>query len=73
MRSVLTTTTALLLALMLGWHWAYRHELRRLRTRYHVGIEANRRFEEMTAELLRSLPDEGPLFPYLRSVRAGDR
>jgi len=31
------------------------------------------RFDEETAELLRSLPNTGPLFPYLRSVRAGDR
>ncbi|MBI4325632.1 MAG: hypothetical protein HY674_10260, partial [Chloroflexi bacterium] len=31
------------------------------------------RFDEETAEVLRSLPTEGPLFPCLRTVRAGDR
>jgi integrase len=30
-------------------------------------------FDEETAELLRTLPQDGPLFPYLRTVRAGDR
>jgi integrase len=31
------------------------------------------RFDEDMAEILRDLPGSGPLFPYLRSVRAGDR
>jgi len=31
------------------------------------------RFDEDIAEILRDLPGEGPLFPYLRTVRAGDR
>jgi integrase len=31
------------------------------------------RFDDAIAEVLRSLPAEGPLFPYLRTVRAGDR
>jgi len=31
------------------------------------------RFDEPIAQVLRSLPSEGPLFPYLRTVRAGDR
>jgi integrase len=31
------------------------------------------RFDEDLAEILRSLPVTGPLFPYLRTVRAGDR
>jgi len=31
------------------------------------------RFDEETAETPRSLPNCGPVFPYLRSVRAGDR
>jgi integrase len=31
------------------------------------------RFDEAIAQVLRSLPAEGPLFPYLRTVRAGDR
>ena len=31
------------------------------------------RFDEDMAEILRNLPGEGPLFPYLRKVRAGDR
>jgi len=30
-------------------------------------------FDEEAASLLRTLPSEGPLFPYLRTVRAGDR
>jgi integrase len=30
-------------------------------------------FDEETAAVLRTLPSEGPLFPYLRTVRAGDR
>jgi integrase len=31
------------------------------------------RFDEEAAELFRSLPSTGPLFPYLRTVRAADR
>ena len=31
------------------------------------------RFDEDMAEILRDLPGNGPLFPYLRTVRAGDR
>ena len=31
------------------------------------------RFDEDVAQILRDLPGNGPLFPYLRSVRAGDR
>jgi integrase len=31
------------------------------------------RLDEDMKEILRDLPGEGPLFPYLRSVRAGDR
>ena len=31
------------------------------------------RFDKDVAEVLRSLPTEGPLFPYLGTVRAGDR
>jgi integrase len=31
------------------------------------------RFDEDIAQILRDLPGEGPLFPYLRTVRAGDR
>lgn len=30
-------------------------------------------FDDETAAVLRSLPTQGPLFPYLRTVRAGDR
>jgi integrase len=31
------------------------------------------RFDEDMAEILRDLPGSGPLFPYLRTVRSGDR
>jgi len=41
--------------------------------RKKTGSIALMRFDDETAEVLRSLPTEGPLFPYLRSVRAGDR
>ena len=41
--------------------------------RRKTGSIALMRFDEETAELLRSLPNRGPLFPYLRSVRSGDR
>ena len=30
-------------------------------------------FDDDTAAVLRTLPAQGPLFPYLRKVRAGDR
>jgi hypothetical protein len=40
-----------------------------------VGVDtiAIMRFDEDMAEILRDLPGSGPLFPYLRTVRAGDR
>ncbi len=41
--------------------------------RKKTGSIALMRFDEEVAELLRSLPETGPLFPYLRTVRAGDR
>lgn len=41
--------------------------------RKKTGSFALMRFDEETAEIFRSLPKEGPLFPYLRTVRAGDR
>jgi len=41
--------------------------------RKKTGSIAIMRFDEDVTEILRSLPSEGPLFPYLRSVRAGDR
>jgi integrase len=41
--------------------------------RKKTGSIAIMRFDEETAEILRSLPSDGPLFPYLRTVRAGDR
>jgi integrase len=31
------------------------------------------RFDEEMAAVLRALPAKGPLFPYMRTVRAGDR
>ena len=31
------------------------------------------RFDEEMAAILRALPASGPLFPYMRTVRAGDR
>jgi Beta xylosidase C-terminal Concanavalin A-like domain len=46
----------------------------------HVSVNANQtvrtaimRFDEDMAEILRDLPGSGSLFPYLRTVRAGDR
>ena len=42
-------------------------------SRRQTGSIALLRFDEETAEILRGLPTAGPLFPYLRSVRAGDR
>ena len=41
--------------------------------RMKTGSIAIMRFGEDVAEILRDLPGSGPLFPYLRSVRAGDR
>lgn len=42
-------------------------------SRKKTGTSVKQFFDEETAALLRTLPQEGPLFPYLRSVRAGDR
>jgi integrase len=41
--------------------------------RKKTGSVAVMRFDEDMAEILRDLPGTGPLFPYLRTVRAGDR
>jgi integrase len=41
--------------------------------RKKTGSIAIMRFDDEVAELFRSLPTSGPLFPYLRTVRAGDR
>jgi integrase len=41
--------------------------------RKKTGTIAIMRLDEDMAEILRDLPGEGPLFPYLRRVRAGDR
>jgi integrase len=41
--------------------------------RMKTGTVATMRFDEDMAEILRDLPGSGPLFPYLRTVRAGDR
>jgi integrase len=41
--------------------------------RKKTGSIALLRFDEETAQILGALPANGPLFPYLRSVRAGDR
>ena len=41
--------------------------------RKKTGTVAIMRFDEDVAEILRDLPGSGPLFPYLRTVRAGDR
>ena len=41
--------------------------------RKKTGIIAIMRFDEDLAEILQDLPKSGPLFPYLRTVRAGDR
>jgi integrase len=38
-----------------------------------TGTIAIMRMDEDMEEILRDLPGNGPLFPYLRSVRAGDR
>lgn len=41
--------------------------------RMKTGTVAIMRLDKDMAEILRDLPSEGPLFPYLRTVRAGDR
>jgi integrase len=41
--------------------------------RAKTGQPARVRFDEEVEKILRDLPREGPLFPYLRSVRASDR
>ena len=41
--------------------------------RKKTGSIAIMRFDDEVAEILRDLPGNGPLFPYLRSVRSGDR
>jgi integrase len=41
--------------------------------RKKTGTVAIMRFDDEVAEILRDLPSTGPLFPYLRTVRAGDR
>jgi len=41
--------------------------------RKKTGSIAIMRFDDEVAEILRDLPGSGPLFPYLRSVRSGDR
>lgn len=42
-------------------------------SRKKTGTRVLQFFDEETATVLASLPKEGPLFPYLRTVRAGDR
>jgi integrase len=42
-------------------------------SRMKTGTVAIMRMDEDMAEILRDLPGNGPLFPYLRTVRAGDR
>ncbi|MBI1176403.1 tyrosine-type recombinase/integrase [bacterium] len=42
-------------------------------SRKKTGTSVKQFFDEETAAELRALPQTGPLFPYLRSVRAGDR
>ena len=41
--------------------------------RKKTGSIALMRFDEEMGAILRSLPTSGPLFPYMRSVRSGDR
>ena len=41
--------------------------------RKKTGSIAIMRFDDEVAEILRDLPGTGPLFPYLRTVRSGDR
>jgi integrase len=42
-------------------------------SRKKTGTRVLQFFDEETAAVLQTLPSEGPLFPYLRTVRAGDR
>jgi integrase len=42
-------------------------------SRKKTGTRVLQFFDDETAAVLRTLPSEGPLFPYLRTVRAGDR
>ena len=42
-------------------------------TRQKTGTPVIMSFDEETAALLKALPKSGPLFPYLRTVRAGER
>jgi integrase len=42
-------------------------------SRKKTGSIAIMRFDEDMVEILRDLPGSGPLFPYLRTVRSGDR
>jgi integrase len=42
-------------------------------SRKKTGTRVLQFFDEETAAILRTLSSEGPLFPYLRTVRAGDR
>jgi integrase len=42
-------------------------------TRKKTGSIAIMRFDDQVAEILRDLPGSGSLFPYLRTVRSGDR
>jgi integrase len=41
--------------------------------RKKTGSVAIMRFDDIVADILRNLPGTGPLFPYLRGVRASDR
>jgi integrase len=41
--------------------------------RMKTGTTAQQHFGDQVAEVLQKLPGKGPLFPYLRSVRASDR
>jgi len=41
--------------------------------RKKTGTRVIQFFDDETAAVLRTLPTDGPLFPYLRTVRAGDR
>jgi len=41
--------------------------------RMKTGTNAMMRMDEDMEEILRDLPGSGPLFPYLRTVRSGDR
>jgi integrase len=62
------TDIALLEASNIDWE---HHVLSYERKKTHT--IALMRFDEDMAAVLRTLPSDGPLFPYLRTVRAGDR